>query len=110
MDPFSTPSSSLLWDLRVRSEERRVAVTPNTAGGYANFQLKKYDMKAKGARGYTFFQKTRNKATTLEKSNIISYTTTPTPAFLTETRALAEKKLREGVLNGSIPSAAYDTA
>ena len=31
--------------------------TPNTAGGYANFQLKKYDMKAKGAGGYAFFRK-----------------------------------------------------
>ena len=29
--------------------------TPNTAGDYVNFQLKKYDMKAKGAGGYAFF-------------------------------------------------------
>ena len=31
--------------------------TPDTAGGYAYFQLKKYDMKAKGAGGYAFFRK-----------------------------------------------------
>ena len=29
----------------------------NTAGGYANFQLKEYDMKAKDARGYAFTRK-----------------------------------------------------
>ena len=67
-------------------------------------------MKEKGAGGYAFFQKIRNKATTLESANTISDTTTPAPASLAETRALTEKKLREGVLNGSIPSAAYDTA
>ena len=54
----------------------------NTAGGYANFQLKEYDMKAKGAGGYAFFQKTRHKATTLESANTISDTTTPAPASL----------------------------
>ena len=64
---------------------------PNTAGGYADFQFKKYDMKAKGAGGYAFFQKTRNKATTLESANTISDTTTPAPASLAETRALTEK-------------------
>ena len=84
--------------------------TPNTAGGYANFQLKKYDMKAEGAGGYDFFQKTRHKATTLESANTISDTTTPAPASLAETRYLTENKLIEGVLNGSIPSAAYDTS
>ena len=67
-------------------------------------------MKAKDAGGYSFFQKKCNKATTLESANTISDTTTPAPASLTDTRSLTEKKLREGVLNGSIPSAAYDLA
>ena len=71
-------------------------------------------MKAKGAGGYAFFQKTRNhtnhvndsfaitsidaggqapflKATTLERANTISDTTTPAPTSLAETRALTEK-------------------
>ena len=34
--------------------------TPNTAGGYADFQFKKYDMKAKVSGGYAFFQETCN--------------------------------------------------
>ena len=88
-------------------------------------------MKEKGDGGYAFFQKTHNptkhvnrfartsiytggqapflKATTLESANTISDTTNPAPTSIAETRALIEKKLREGVLNGSIPSAAYDT-
>ena len=36
-------------------------------------------MKAKGARVYAFFQKTRHKATTLESTNTISDTTSPRP-------------------------------
>ena len=32
--------------------------TSNAAGGYADFQLKKYDMKEKGAGGYANFRKT----------------------------------------------------
>ena len=67
-------------------------------------------MKEKGAGGYAFFYKTRHKSTTLESANTISDTTTPDPASLAEMRSLTEKKLREAVLNGSIPSAAYDTA
>ena len=39
-------------------------------------------MKAKGSRGYAFFQKTRHKTTTLESANTISDTTTPAPASL----------------------------
>ena len=84
-------------------------------------------MKANVAGGYAFFQKTRNptkhvkdifartsietggqapflKSKTLENANIISNTTAP--ASLAETRSLTEKQLREGVLNGFIPSAA----
>ena len=67
-------------------------------------------MKAKDAGGYAFFQKTRQKATTIESANTIGNTTTPVPALLAETRPLTENKLREGVLNGSIPSAAYNTS
>ena len=67
-------------------------------------------MEAKSAGGYVFFQKTRHKATTLESANTISDTTTPAPALLVETRSFTDNKLREGVMNGSIPSAAYDTA
>ena len=67
-------------------------------------------MKAKGAEVYAFFQKTRHKATTIESANTISDTATPAPASLAETRSLTENKLIEGVLNGSIKSAAYDTA
>ena len=107
--------------------------TSNAAGGYADFQLKKYDMKEKGAGGYANFQKTRNptnhvndifartaidagghvnflNANTIENENTISDTTAPAPAPLAETKALTEKKLREGVLNGSILSAVSDTA
>ena len=83
-------------------------------------------MKAKGAGGYAFFQKTRNptkhvndifertsidaggqapslKSNTLENTNTISDTTAPAPALLAETRALTEKKPREGVMKVSIP-------
>ena len=67
-------------------------------------------MKAKGAGGYALFQKTRNKATTLESANTISDTTTPASASLAETRSPIDNKLREVVLNGSITSAAYNTA
>ena len=67
--------------------------TPNTGGGYANLQFKKYDMKAKGSGGYAFFQKIRHKATTLESANTISETTTPAPTSLAETRYLTENKL-----------------
>ena len=67
-------------------------------------------MKTKDAGGCVFFQKTRQKATTLESANTIGNTTTPALALLVETRSLTENKLREVVLNGSIPSAAYDTA
>ena len=56
------------------------------------------------------FQKTRHKTTTLESANIISDTTNPVPASLVEMRPLTEDKLIEGVLNESIPSAAYNTA
>ena len=55
-------------------------------------------------------QKTRHKFTTLESANTIRDTTTPVPVAIAETGYLTENKLREGVLNGSIPSAAYDTA
>ena len=67
-------------------------------------------MKAKGAGCYAFFQKTLHKATTLESVNTTSDTTTAVPASLAEMRPLTEDKLIEGVLNGSIPSAAYNTA
>ena len=90
-------------------------------------------MKEKGAGGYAGFQKTRNPTNhandifartaidarghahffndnTLENANTISDTTSPAPAPLVETKALTEKKLREGLLSGSIPSDAYDTA
>ena len=60
-------------------------------------------MKAKDAGGYAFFQKTSQKATTLESANTVDITTTPAPASRAEMRSLTEKKLREGVLNGSIP-------
>ena len=86
--------------------------TPNTAGGYADFQFKKYDMKEKGVGGYAVFQKTHNptnhvtdifarttrdagghthflKANNLENTNSISGTTAPAP--LAETKALTEK-------------------
>ena len=49
-------------------------------------------------------------ANTLENANTIGDTTAPAPAPLAETKSLTEKKLREGVLNGSIPSDAYDMA
>ena len=45
-----------------------------------------------------------------ENANTISATNAPASAPLATTKALTEKKLREGVLNGSIPSAAYDMA
>ena len=40
--------------------------TVNTAGGYANFHLKEYDMKAKDAGGYAFFKKHVKKPQLLE--------------------------------------------
>ena len=90
-------------------------------------------MKEKGAGGYAVFPKTRNptnnvnaifaitaidagshyhllNANTLENKNTISDTNAPAPVTLTETKALTEQKLREGVLNSSIPLAAYNIA
>ena len=67
-------------------------------------------MKAKDVGGYAFFQKTRQKSTTLEIANTLGNTTTPAPVLPADTRSLTENELREGVLNGPIPSAAYNTA
>ena len=48
-------------------------------------------------------------ANILKNANTISATSAPAPSPLLTTKALTEEKLREGVLNGFIPSAAYDT-
>ena len=36
--------------------------TPGAAGGYANFQYKKWDRKEKGTGGYAIFRQTPNAA------------------------------------------------
>ena len=93
--------------------------TPDAAVGYADFQFQKCDMKEKGAGGYADFWKTRDpknnandifakaaidarghahflNSTTVENANTISATNAPVPAPLATTKALTEKKLREG--------------
>ena len=49
-------------------------------------------------------------ANILENANTLSATSAPSPLPLSTMKSLTEQKLREGVLNGSIPSASYNTA
>ena len=98
------------------NNNKKGAIDKGAAGGYADFQFKKCDIKVKGAGGYAVFRKTRDptnnvndifaiadidagghthflNANILESANTISATNTPTPtpAPLATTKAPTKK-------------------